>query len=155
MNWAHLHLMINHIPVLGVIGGVFLLLYAMVRKSEEVTMLSFVFFTLVAIATVGVFFAGEGAEDVVKHLPGVTEDYIGRHEEVASVALALTSILGILCAVGLYLLRRSGAIPRWLVLLVLAAAVIDSAVVGLTANLGGQIRHTEIRSDAEHGGLGR
>jgi hypothetical membrane protein len=79
MNWAHVHLIINHIPVLGVLGGILLLGYAIVRKSDEATMLSFVLFALVALATIGVFVAGEEAEDMVKNLPGVTEAYIGNH----------------------------------------------------------------------------
>ncbi len=146
MNWAHVHLIINHVPVLGVLGGILLLGYAMVRKSAEVLMLSFVLFTLVAAATILVFIAGEGAQDVVKNLPGVTEEYIGRHEEVASVALLMTETLGLFCIAGLFLLRRRGAIPRWLVIVVLVTSLIDASVVGLTAYLGGQIRHTEIRS---------
>jgi hypothetical protein len=148
MNWAHVHLIINHIPELGVMGGILLLVYAIVRKSEEVTMLSFLLFALVAIATIAVFMTGHGAEDVVKNLPGVTEAYIGQHEEMASVALIGTEILGILCIIGLVLLRRSGAIPRWLVITVLVVALIDAGAVGFTTYLGGQIRHTEIRSDA-------
>ena len=148
MNWAHAHIIINHIPVLGVTGGIMLLVYAMIRKSEEATMLSFVLFSLVALATIAVFTAGHLAEDVVKDLPGVTENYIGRHEEMASVALVLTEILGILCIAGLFLLRKRGAIPRWLMVSVLVAALIALTAVGITANLGGQIRHTEIRSEA-------
>jgi len=147
MNWAHAHLIINHIPVLGVLGGILLLGYAIVRKSDEVTMLSFVLFALVALATIGVFVAGEEAEDMVKNLPGVTEAYIGNHEEIASVALVLTETLGLLCIVGLFLLRKRGAIPRWLVFTVLGTSLVAAVAVGFTAYLGGQIRHTEIRSD--------
>jgi hypothetical protein len=36
MNWAHVHLMINHFPVIGALGAILLLVYALVRKSEEV-----------------------------------------------------------------------------------------------------------------------
>ena len=91
------------------------------------------------------FFTGHEAEDVVKNLPGVTEAYIGRHEEMADLALVLMEALGIMAAAGLFLLRRSGSIPRWLVFLVLVASLVTAGAVGLTANLGGQIRHTEIR----------
>ena len=145
MNWAHVHLMINHFPVIGVLGAVLLLVYALVRKSDEVTMVSFGVFVLIALTTIVVFFTGQGAEGVVKNLPGVTEASIGRHEEMADIALVLMEILGAMACAGLFFLRRSGFIPKWLVLIVLVASLITFAVVGLTANLGGQIRHAEIR----------
>ena len=148
MNWAHVHLLINHIPVMGLIGGVLLLGYAIARRSAEATMLSFVLFALIAVATIGVFVAGEEAEDVVKNLPGVTEAYIGEHEEVAEPTLIVVEILGVLAIAGLALLRRKGAIPRWLVFVVLGTSLVASVAVGFTAYLGGQIRHTEIRSGA-------
>jgi hypothetical protein len=46
------------------------------------------------------------------------------------------------------LLRRSGAIPKWVVAMVLVLSLITAATANLTANFGGQIRHTEIRDDA-------
>jgi hypothetical protein len=148
MNWAHVHLLINHIPVLGLIGGVLLLGYAIVRKSGEVKMLSFVLFAFIAVATIGVFVAGDEAQDEVRNLPGVTEGYIGRHEEAAEPTLLIIEALGLLSLVGLVLLRRKGAIPRWLVFLVFGTALVASLAAGFTAYLGGQIRHTEIRSDS-------
>jgi uncharacterized membrane protein len=148
MNWAHVHLLINHFPVIGVLGAILLLVYSLVRKSEEVTMVSFGLFVLIALITLAVFFTGEAAEDVVKNLPGVTETYIGRHEEMAEPALVLIEALGVMALVGLFLLRRSGSIPRWVVVMVLVMSLAAAAVVGLTANLGGQIRHTEIREGA-------
>ncbi len=148
MNWAHVHLMINHFPIIGALGAILLLAYALVRKSEEVKMVSFGLFILIAVITLAVFFTGREAEETVKGLPGVTEAYIGRHEEAASLALMLMEVLGIAALVGLLLLRRSGSIPKWIVTLVVILSVIAAAVVGLTTNLGGQIRHTEIRDDA-------
>jgi uncharacterized membrane protein len=148
MNWAHVHLLINHFPVIGVLGAILLLVYSLVRKSEEVTMVSFGLFVLIALITIAVFFTGEAAEDVVKNLPGVTETYIGRHEEMAELALVLIEVLGVMALVGLFLLRRKGSIPRWVVVMVLVTSLAVAAVVGLTANLGGQIRHTEIRDNA-------
>jgi len=148
MNWPHLHLIINHVPVIGVPGVILLLVYGMVRKSGEVLALSLALFVLLALMTPAVFFSGQAAEDAVKKLPGVTEGYIGRHEEAADIALTLVEILGAMSLAGLFLLRRKGAIPKWVSFLVLAAALITAVVVGFTANLGGQVRHPEIREGA-------
>jgi len=148
INLAHVHLMINHFPVVGVLGGILLLVYALVRKSAEVKMVSLGVFVLIALITIPVFLTGEGAEEVVKHIPGVTETYIGRHEELAELTLVLMEILGILSLAGLVLLKIRGAIPAIIVILVLVMSLITATFVGITANLGGQIRHTEIRDSA-------
>jgi hypothetical protein len=145
LNWAHVHLMINHFPVIGVLGALLVFGYGLFRKSDEVKLLGLGLFVLIALVTVPVFLTGEAAEKVVKDLPGVTESYIGDHEDLASVALTLIEILGVVALGGLFLFRRSGMLPKWYTPLVLAIALAAAGVVGLTANLGGQIRHTEIR----------
>jgi uncharacterized membrane protein len=146
LNWAHLHLMINHFPVVGVMGAILLLLYALVKKSEEVKMVSFGVFVLIALITIPVYVTGSFAEDGVKNLPGVAEKYIGRHEDVASYALVLMEALGIAALFGLFVLRRSGKISKGIITVVLVLSLVTTAVIGLAANLGGQIRHTEVRA---------
>jgi hypothetical protein len=149
MNWAHVHLIINHVPVIGVPGAILLLCYGIIRKSQEVKMLSLGFFVLIALITLAVFFSGQSAADFIKelHLQGVTEAFIGRHEEIADLAVVFMELLGLLSLTGLFLLHRKGAIPAWTVVSVLILSILTAGVVGFTANLGGQIRHTEIRSD--------
>ncbi len=146
INWAHVHLMINHIPVIGIPGATLLLLYALVRRSDEMKMVTFGIIVLLAILTIGVYLTGQEAEDIVKKLPGVTETAIGRHEEVADLSLLLIEGLGVLALVGLFFKRRSRSVPTWLVSLVFVLSLITALIVGYTANLGGEIRHSEIRS---------
>jgi hypothetical protein len=140
--------MINHFPVIGVLGAILLLLYALIRKSEEIKMVSLGFFVLLALITIPVFFTGEAAESVVKNLPGVTETYIGRHEEFAEYSITLMEILGAASLLGLIYILRSGAVPKWLLSSVLVLSFVTALVIGLTANRGGQVRHTEIREGA-------
>ncbi len=145
MNWAHVHLMINHFPVVGVFGAAALFIYSLVKKSEEVTRVCCGLFVLLALITLAVFLTGQAAEDTVKKLPNVTEVFIDRHEEMAEYALVFIETLGLVALAGLLFLRVSGAIPKWIVVTVLLLSLVAAAVVGVTANLGGQIRHTEVR----------
>jgi hypothetical protein len=140
--------MINHIPVIGLLGTLLLLIYAVVRRSEEVKMVSFGVLVLIALMTIAVYFTGQAAEDMVKKIPGVTESLIGRHEEAADLALTGIEASGILALVGLILRRRTGSLPKWSVIVVLVLSIISTLVVLYTANLGGEIRHTEIREVA-------
>jgi hypothetical protein len=148
INGAHIHLMVNHFPVIGIFFSILLFLYGWIRGSEEITKTGIGAFILLALITVPVYLTGDGAEQVVKKLPGVTEGFIGRHEEIAGLSAVLIEILGIVCLAGLYFFRRSATIPKWFNALLLALAFSAAAVLGLTANLGGQIRHTEIRDAA-------
>ncbi len=143
--------MINHIPVIGVPGAILLLIYAIARKSGEVKMVTLGILVLLAILTVSVYLTGQAAEDIVKKLPGVTEGSIGRHEEVADLSLVLIEALGVLALVGLFFIRRSGTAPMWLLSLILVLSLVTAVIVGYTANLGGEIRHSEIRGQG--GGL--
>jgi len=147
INGAHLHLMINHFPVVGIIFIMLLFLYGLAKGSEEIKKVSLGAFVLLALMTMPVYLTGGGAETVVKNLPGVTEAFVGRHEEMAGLSLVLIEVLGIACCAGLIFFRRSATIPKWFIALVLVLSFSASAVVGLTANLGGQIRHTEIRDE--------
>jgi uncharacterized membrane protein len=137
--------MINHFPVIGVLGALLVFGYGLVRKNDEVKLLGLGSFVLVGLSTIAVYFTGGAAEEVVKNLPGVTESYIGTHEELALLAFVLMELLGVVALGGLFLFRKSGALPKWYTALVLAIALAGAGVVSLTANLGGQIRHTEIR----------
>ncbi len=145
LNWPHVHLMINHFPVVGIMGVILLLAYSLIRKSEEVKMVTLGRIVLLSLMTIAVYLTGQGAADMVKKLPGVTEASIGRHEEVADLSLILMEASGIVAVAGLLLMRRKGVVPKWLVYLVLILSLVTAVVVGYTANLGGEIRHSEIR----------
>jgi uncharacterized membrane protein len=115
MNWAHIHLMSNHFPVIGIVFGILLLLLALLRKSEELKKVSFGIFILIALVAFVVYFSGEPAEEVVEHLPGVKGSVIEQHEEMALVSLIFIEILGIMASIGLFLSFRAKSNMKWFV----------------------------------------
>ena len=146
MNTVHLHLILNHIPVLGTVFGLVLLLFGLWRRSEELKKAALGTFVIVALLGVPAYLTGEPAEEGVKSLPGVMGNIIEQHEEAASVAFTCSVVLGIASLGGLLAFRRGKAVPAWFSAIMVAAAVIVSSVMSWTANLGGQVRHTEIRA---------
>ncbi len=146
MNWAHLHLVLNHIPIMGVIFGLFTLGVAWIKSSKELEILSLGFFVLAAIVTIPVYFTGEPAEEVVEHLIGVAESVIEQHEEAAEVSFLITGILGSVALAGLVFFRNAQHIPHWFTTSILVLALVVGGSMAWTANLGGQIRHSEIRT---------
>lgn len=143
MNWAHLHLLLNHVPVLGTLFGLALLTWGMLRRNEAIQRAALGAFFVAALVAVPVFLTGEPAEDAVEHLAGTAAGAIETHEDAAVLSLIAIEVLGAVGLLGL-ILRK----PRFARLVTPAALVISLITAGLmarTANLGGKIRHAELR----------
>jgi hypothetical protein len=145
MNATHWHLILNHVPVFGSVVGLDLLGMASWRKSQELKRTAFGFLVAVALLSVPVYLTGEPAEDTVKSLPGVSKAIVEQHEEAAAVAFTGVIIVGLAGLTGLAASRGGRLTPAWFVSTTLGASVIVVALVGWTAHLGGQVRHTENR----------
>ncbi len=156
MNWAYIHLLLNHLPVLGTVFGLALLAYAIVRRNDGLKKVALGVFVAVALLALPVYFTGEPAEKVVENAAGVTEGMVEAHQESALISLIGVELLGIIALVGLFVSRGGRLLSTNLTT---AAVVVSLAAAGLmarTANLGGQISHREIRAGAtlpagEHG----
>lgn len=148
MNGAHIHLLLNHLPIIGTIFGLLLLLYALLRKSDEVKRISLAVFVFTGLAAVPTYLTGEPAEEIAEKLPGVTEALIEGHEDAAMFALIAAIATSIVALAGLFIARRDRPFPSWLALTILLLALATGGLMARTANLGGQIRHTEIRAES-------
>lgn len=144
MSDAHLHLMLNHIPLFGLLFGGGLLLYATARASDLVTRIAMVFFVVAGLGAGATYLTGEGAEEVVEDLAGVTHSVIEAHEEMGFYALVATAVLGALSLLFLFW-YRSRSIPRAVSVGLLVLTVLGLGIVGYTAYTGGQINHPELR----------
>ena len=148
MNPVHIHLLLNHVPVIGTLVAIALLAWALLRRKPELTRASLAMFVVFALAGIVVYFTGEPAEHLVEDLPGVSHDAIEAHEEAALLATALLGGLGALALGGLVAFRRALSVPRGFAVLALGLSLLSATAMGWTANLGGKIRHTEIAAPA-------
>ena len=147
MSMVHLHLLLNHVPVIGTIIGLCLLAYAALRKEEALARASLGMFALLALVAVATFLTGEPAEEAVEGLAGVSESAIERHEEAALLSTVALGVLGALSAGALLRFRRR-RLPRVAAVAFLLAGLVPAGAMAWTATLGGEIRHTEIRTGA-------
>ncbi|MBI5184869.1 MAG: hypothetical protein HZA01_03980 [Nitrospinae bacterium] len=143
MNAAHAHLLVNHLPVVGVLFAFLALVLSSIKKRDEMEWGALVLFVVVGIAVLPAYFSGEGAEKVVEHLPGVAEKLIENHEETAEAAAILTVITGLTALVGIFFRQHRTKVFLGLYLL----SLITGGTLAYTAKLGGEIRHQEIRKD--------
>ena len=154
MSVVHLHLLLNHLPVVGTLFLLALFGIAFLRRDAMLTRLAlWTGVTLAAIAVV-VFLTGEPAEEAVEGMAGVSEAALERHEDVAKLAMIAMGASGVLAALVLALARGRATISRTVAGGGFAISLLLAAIMGFTANLGGQIRHSEIRGDASIAAVG-
>src|ERR1041384_1427092 len=95
MNEVHIHLLLNHAPVMGTAFGALLLFYGLFKKSKSVIEASMLAFIITALVAIPVFLTGEPAEESIENIPGILKSVIETHEENAEVAFWLMEALGI------------------------------------------------------------
>lgn len=147
MDGAHLHLILNHIPVFGLLVGFLLLAWGMIRGYNDIQKAALVTLFVTAATALPVYLTGEPAEDIVEKLPGVSEQIMSQHEDSAMFSLIMAMITGVL-ALGAIAVKRflSTQVAAMAAVAVLIVTLITGGAMAFTANLGGQIRHTEIRN---------
>jgi hypothetical protein len=166
MDLTHAHLLLNHVPTIGFGIGLFLFLWALVAKSAELTRASLVLFTGVALLTIPTYWTGNAAAETI--CPGMdpggagttaekcqdatlSKDLIQTHEGAAFLALVTIQITGAISWLGLWQFRRFGRPKSWTVVAVLVLCLLSMAIVARAANIGGEIRHMEIRDTTDVG----
>jgi uncharacterized membrane protein len=147
MSTAHVHLLLNHVPVIGTFFVLAVLATALMRRDGMIVRIALWTSAILGPAAIAVYFTGKGAEEGIERLPGVTESIIEQHEELALVATVMIAAFGA-SALGALTVFRRRPMPQWVVVSNLVGMLAVAGVMGWTANLGGQIRHTEIRRGA-------
>ncbi len=146
MNAAHIHLMLNHVPLFGAIAVTILFAVALFLRQQGVARAGLVIALLTALVAVVVYLTGEPAEELVEDLPGISETVMETHEETALIATIVIGVFAMVAVYGLFAFRHGVSMGFTKVLLVLS--LFPLAGMAYTAYLGGQIRHSEIRPAA-------
>jgi len=148
MNWAYLHVIINHFPIVGVIIGTLILIAGMVFKNEGIKISWLGTIVFAALAAVVVDLTGDPARETVRGMPDIVLSLISRHENMAVISLFIIIPAGLMAAVTLYSIWKKVKAVRFLLIMTLIISLISCAAMGYVGRTGGQIRHTEFRNDA-------
>ncbi len=147
MNDAHLHLLVNHFPILGMLFGLGILIAGLILKSNPIKNTAFVLFIVAAVFGFFAMYTGEGAEEIVEDYPNIGKAIIHEHEELAeklALVLYATAFLSLLSLIAALKRHKFAKILSIITLLAALIAVVLSKSVGTS---GGEIRHTEIREN--------
>jgi len=155
LNWPHIHLMLNHIPVIGTALAISFFLTGRMRGNQDLEWLSLQTFVAFAMLTIPVYLTGSPASHQMREMPGLSLETIHQHSSAADFAFATMEALGVLSLYALVKFRRPAAVPARFNTGLLALALTTLGLMIWTANLGGKIRHSEIgaSSAVEHIGL--
>jgi hypothetical protein len=153
MNPAQLHLMVNHLPVIGTPVVAALLLWGLLRGSRELRRTALGATVIVAVLSYPVFLTGEPAEETVEDEGWLHERLVHEHEERAEAGLIAILATGALGTVVLWQSRGGREVPTVSSGLTFAGLVVSSTLFGWSALAGGAIRHDELRPAALGGPL--
>lgn len=142
MNYAHLHLLLNHFPIIGTIVGLGLFVVSFFGKNQDLRKASYIVFVGIGLITIPAFISGFGAQEMIKG-PGVSDALIRRHESSALLSMWFMVTTGALALVGLWQAQKKSGPPRGNVVAVLIFSVLSVILIARTSNTGGDIRHPE------------
>jgi uncharacterized membrane protein len=146
MNSAHFHLVVNHLPIIFPIAGLIVLAIGIGFKVEMVKRTAYFLFIIGAVSAAMAMNSGEGAEEIVEELSGVSHELIHEHEEKAESMAILSYLIGLFSLVALWASWKGRPLSKILSFVVLALSLVTIFLGKQTGTSGGEIRHTEIRS---------
>lgn len=144
MNAAHVHLVVNHVPLFAALFGACLLAYGLLKNERSLKSAGLVLGLVAGLGGVLAVQSGERAEDMVEAYAGTNEAALEEHEEAAEVTQWAAILLGLVSLGALFIPKGRDALRGRAEWLALALLVVTLAMVARTANLGGPIRHPEI-----------
>ena len=143
MNDAHLHLLINHFPIVGIIFGFGILVAGIILKNKSVQNTAYIIFIICMILGKVSMFTGEKAENIVENL-GFSHDLIHEHEEQAEIYMKMAYALGAISILSLLANIKNHTKAKLFSFLTVTLAVVTIILSKAVGTSGGAIRHTEI-----------
>jgi len=146
MNYSHIHIVLNHFPTIGTLFGLLLLLYGLWRKKQDLQIISFVIFMVMAMLVIPTFVTGAAANEAIAGRPDFNSAMVDLHRSAAIVASTFLFLTGTFAWLALWQYRRFKIQSGWTVWTVLGLGILTMAFMLETGTHGGEISHPEIRA---------
>lgn len=147
MDGAHIHLMLNHFPIAGILFAIPILVIAWWRKNDVLGLTGMSLVLLSGLITIPTFLAGEPAGEIIEHLPGISEKLIEIHEEAAEKTIWFVGAAALAALISLVVAFKNKSMLLKAIPFVTILSLCAIGFLAWTNNLGGQISHPEIRKD--------
>jgi len=147
MNDAHLHMAVNHFPIIGTLFGLGILVTGLILKNNSVKNTAYILFAVAAIFAAFSMGTGEGAEELVEDMPNIGHQIIHEHEEIAEKFAIILYVTGFFGLVSLFTSYKKYRFATLFSFITLALAIVAGVLTKSVGTSGGEIRHTEIRTN--------
>jgi len=150
MNLAHVHLLLNHIPIIGTLITLAIFLLGLAGNRDVLKQTSLTLFVLIALAAIPAYMSGSGASAALQESPDVAMEKVEIHQGAALIAFIFMELTGLVALRALWRYSRIEKNPwisgpaRLNLWVALALALATSGLMAVAGNTGGDIRHSEI-----------
>jgi hypothetical protein len=144
VDTTHLHLLLNHVPTVGTVAALGLLLLAILRRDETLKLAGLEVIFVIALLALPVYISGAAAQHKIRDMPGVSDTAMRIHQDAALIGFTVAELAGFVAWIALWQSRRHGRAAPAIVPTVVGLTAVSLALMGRAANLGGEIRHPEI-----------
>jgi len=144
MDGLQLHLLTNHLPIIGTMAALLVVVLGMIRKNDGAITTGLIIYVVMAVAVVPAYLSGEEAEERVENIAGINESVIHEHEEMAEFSLWLTSLSGLLALGALFTRSKQSSLAPKFTLAFVVLAVIAFTQAARTGHEGGKIRRPDL-----------
>jgi hypothetical protein len=149
LSMEHVHVLLNHLPVIGLAMGIFALVLALLMRSRAAQIIALLLVLISAASAWPVNVTGQRA---YKPMRGLVDDdgadWLDTHMTRAEKAAPAFYLLAALADAALLAPRKWPRAALPLTFATLALAVLCEGASGWIALAGGQIRHPEFRTES-------
>lgn len=151
MNPVWLHLLVNHIPIIGTCIGLLIVVVALFMKNNTLRTAGLIVFVVTGLGIYAAHFSGEPAEEAIEHRPGISEKVIHTHEESAETALTLMSVGLVLALLVLFYKPANKRFRTMLFTAWMIVSIMAFIQVVITGHDGGVIRRPDLQEATPQG----
>src|SRR5262245_3277143 len=158
MTLVHIHLLLNHWPIIGAFIPLGLFVISLAANSDDLKQASLAFFVFLALLAIPTYMSGDVANEVLKTNEPLPKELVATHQGAAMLAMVFMEITGFAALIGLWQFSRMSRpapvpVARWNSAAVLILAIVTGGLMTAVGNTGGAIRHPEILSGPETGSI--
>jgi len=148
MDPLQLHLLVNHLPIIGALTALIVVVIGVIRKDATIRTVGLSVYAVMALAVLPTYFSGEGAEERIENIAGISHDVIHEHEESAELSLTVMLIAAAVALATLLTQWKGMSIAQPLTYLFVVIALMATLQIARTGHEGGKIRRPDLGSAA-------
>jgi hypothetical protein len=145
MTGPFYHLAVNHVPLFALFFGICALIWAWVRKSDDMLWAAVGLFVITGVFSWIAKETGHMAAHAIKDLPTFSKEWIHTHAAAAKYAVWWSTVLAVVAVLTLVVQKWKPRFFRAMQIFLLVLALFTLSVILRTAYVGGKVNHAELR----------